>query len=218
MPLVHFLYRCPRCGHDPLEGEGDQARCSACGTRFARGRGGGLLTVVEADGGSWEVPVAALGAALDALGGPIPRARGPQGRLEYASTVEVRRAFREEALRFRGELLGFAETLGRASRGVLRISGDDLSLWPEPPPGTPESRSGEGSEPLDRWPLMELGGVQTSSISLQIAPRGGGLVQFRFPGDSPRRWEDLLHRALREAYLRAGLGEIVEFQPRIRTA
>ena len=27
MALVHLLYRCPECGHDPMDGEGDRARC-----------------------------------------------------------------------------------------------------------------------------------------------------------------------------------------------
>ena len=75
MPLIHLLYRCPRCGHDPLEGEGDRAWCLACGTRFARGGPGGLIDVREADGTCWAVPGHRLTAALDALGGPEPAAR-----------------------------------------------------------------------------------------------------------------------------------------------
>ena len=54
-----------------------------------------------------------------------------------------------------------------------------------------------------------------SSSSLQFSPASGGLVEFKFPGDSPFRWEHLLRRALRKAYEEAGMGTIVEFQPRI---
>lgn len=66
MPLVYLLYRCPRCGHDPTEGKGDEARCPSCGARFSRGRKGGRLRVRDRDGREWEVPSHELSAAVDA--------------------------------------------------------------------------------------------------------------------------------------------------------
>jgi hypothetical protein len=211
MPLTYLLYRCPRCGHDPLGGEKDEALCSACGTWFGRGGEGSLIHVRESTGEEWEVPSRLLTASIQALGGPGPRARDREGRIRYEAEVEVRVAREESPFRFRGELLGFAETLGVGVPGVLEITDEALTFSPSV---TSESHS--GSEGIrGSWPLLDIRAVQTSSSALQISPREGGLVQFRFRIDSPRRWEELLHMALREAYRRAGLGEITEFQPRI---
>jgi ribosomal protein L37E len=205
VPLTYLLYRCPRCGHDPLEGEKDEALCSACGTWFGRGREEGRIRIREESGSAWEVPSGLLTAAIQALGGPGPRARDRLGGLRYETEVDVRIAMEEAPVRFRGELLGFAETLGPGTSGVLEITDEALTF----------SAPGEGGR---QWPLLDIRAVQTSSSSLQISPREGGLIQFRFRMDSPRRWEELLHLALREAYRRAGLGEITEFQPRIVTS
>lgn len=205
MPLTSLLYRCPRCGHDPTRGVGDGARCPACGTRFSRGRGDGRIRVTDAGGSVWELTSGSLTAAIDALGGPGPRARDGQGRIHYQAEVTVREAREEAPVRFRGELLGFAETPGDPASGVLEITEEGLTFTPE-------------GEAARRWLLVDVRAVQTSSSSLQISPREGGLVEFRFLADSPRRWEDLLHIALREAYRRLGRGEITEFQPRILTS
>jgi hypothetical protein len=253
MPLVYLLYRCPRCGQDPMEGRKDEARCPACGTRFFRGGEGGLLRVLEPSGEEWEVASGRLAAAVDAWNekeweqpsgtGGVSATRSPGGtagisspenartmpdsrggevmrraqgvggesssgaagaRVIRRALVDVRRASWEAPFRFGGELLGFVESLGEAREGMLELSSAGVSL-----------QVGEG-EP-ERWPLLDIRAVQTSSSSLQISPREGGVIHFRFREDSPRRWEDLLHRALEKAYREAGLGKILEFQPRIVT-
>jgi hypothetical protein len=188
-----------------------------------------MIAVREAGGAFWVVPGHRLAATLDALGGPEPAARGGRdGVLAYQAAAEARWATEERPFRFRGELLGFAEGMAAPVAGVLRITDDDLVFREMPGSGglpaiarasaggvpTP-STAVEGGALLHGWPLLGIGAVQTTSRSLQIAPRAGGLVQFRFPDDSPRRWEELLHLALRQAYRRAGRGEIGEFQPRI---
>ena len=211
MPLTYLLYRCPRCGHDPMGGEKDESLCPACGTWFGRAGAGALIRVREASGKEWEIPSRLLAASIQALGGPGPRARDRQGRIRYEAEAEARVAGEEAPFRFRGELLGFAERLGAGVPGVLEITDEALTFSP-----TVTSESHSGSEGIGRsWPLLDIRAVQTSSSALQISPRDGGLVQFRFRLDSPRRWEELLHLALREAYRGAGLGEITEFQPRI---
>lgn len=205
MPLVSFLYRCPRCGHDPMGGEGDEALCPSCGTRYRRGGSGGRIRVLESSGASWEVSSHRLADAITALGGPLTRARTSDGGLFHRAGVELRRSQKEDPVRYRGELQGFAETLGPSRTGFLELTDDVLSFRP------PE---GEG----EAWHLLAIRAVQTSSSSLQISPKEGGVVQFRFRDDSPRRWEALLHLALRRIYRSGGLGEIREFQPRIRVS
>ncbi len=218
MPLLYLLYRCPRCGHDPRKGSGDEARCPACGTRFARGGKGGRLRVREKEGSGWEVPSHRLSAAVDAWNeGAVGEEDGGvgagSGRITRRARVEVQQAARRGPCCFGGELLGFVESLGAPREGVLAISSRGAQ---------PLARREQGDSVMPRtvpgrWALLDIRAVQTSSSSLQISPKGGGVVQFRFQGDSPRRWEDLLRRALREAYRKAGRGEILEFQPRIVT-
>ena len=200
-----------------MEGKGDQAWCMACGTRFSRGRGGGRIRIREESGKSWDVPSHRLSQALDALGGAEPRARTDEGHLFYQAEVEVRVALREEAIWFRGRLLGYAEVLEAPSRGLLELTDEALALraasGPQASPGGQEGH--ETAPTLASWPLLEIRAVQTSSRSVQISLLESGVVEFRFPQDSSRRWEDLLHRALRKAYVRDGRGSIQEFQPRI---
>lgn len=210
MPLNHFLYRCPRCGADPLAGEGDRAWCGACGCRFERGEEGGLIEVRDADGNRWQVPGRLLGAAVAVWGGAGTRAFGAGDRLFYEGEVEMRKASAERPVWHRGELLGFAEALGPPVSGHLRLTDDSLRFR-----AGGEGGRGAGEE---QWPLLEIRAVQTSSRALQVVPGGNrGVLHFEFPQDSPRRWEELLHLALRRVYRKAGLGEIVEFQPRIVT-
>jgi hypothetical protein len=131
----------------------------------------------------------------------------------HSSRVLVRESGREAPVHLDGELVGFAEAMGHPGGGTLQLTVDALIL----------ERDGTGQGPLQcgvpaqHWPLVDIRAVQTSSSSLQFSPRSGGLVEFRFPEDSPFRWESLLRRALRRAYREAGLGEIVEFQPRVVT-
>ena len=193
-----------------MNGEEDQASCPDCGAEFARGSVGGRIRVTVPGEGSWEVPSPRLTAAISAQGGPESRARDAQGQLLYGARVQARRAEEEHPVWFKGELQGFAERLEAPVVGFLQIGEEGLTLLPPP-----DTAADEGDNPLGHWPFMSLGAVQTSSSSLQISPKEGGLVEFRFLGDSPRRWEDLLRSGLREAYRREGRGEIVEFQPRI---
>ena len=209
MPLVHLLYRCPRCGQDPLKGEKDQAFCSACGTRYARGGPGGLIQVRESTGEVWEVAGHRLTGAMELWGEvSVPGSTIPEAP-RNGTRVEVSHSGEESPVRWGGELLGFAEAMGEPTTGTLQLTEEALILRGG---GPAES---EGEDPSKVWPLLEIRAVQTSSSSLQFSPSAGGLVQLRFTDDSPFRWEILLRKALRAAYRREGLGEIVEFQPRI---
>lgn len=202
MPLVDFLYRCPLCSHDPLEGRGDQAVCHGCSTAFRRGGEGGFIRVESPSSPEREVSGRILG-SLDRLDPPAREGGG----VGLEASVRARISTAQKEVRFQGRLLGFAEVYQPEVQGVLRLSRDALALWP--PVG--------GAPPLGQWDLLDIRAVQTSSRTLQISPRTGGVVAFRFPDDSLRRWEAALHRRLRERFRAEGLGEILEFQPRIVT-
>ncbi len=201
MPLTYLLYRCPRCGHDPVEGRGDAARCPACRTAFARVGGTGRIRVQDPAGESWDVAPAALVDAIDRHGGPLSAVEERDGRPEYTAAAVLRRAREEEPVRVGGRLLGFVERFGQPHDGTLRLRGETLSFTVD-------------GATVGQWNLLDLRSIQTSSGSLQITGEDG-MVQFRFHDDSPRRWESLLHHLIRDGYRREGRGEIVEFQPRI---
>jgi hypothetical protein len=188
-----------------MDGEKDEAWCPACRTRFSRGGVGGRIRIEEASGETWEVPTRALTSWPEEPAALTPDGPREDGSWSHRAAVEVRRAEVEQPFHFRGELLGFAEVFGPASEGVLEINEAALVL----------RTAGEAKEEEDRWSLMEVRAVQTSSSSLQFACGDGSLIQFRFQEDSPRRWESLLRGALKAIYRKKGLGEIVEFQPRI---
>jgi hypothetical protein len=136
-----------------------------------------------------------------------------QGPLPRETRVMVRQSGEEAPVRWGGELLGFAEAMGNPRTGKVALTDAELTLEL-----VEENRNGGSpKESKKRWALLDIRAVQTSSSSLQFSPRSGGLVELRFPEDSPFRWEFLLREALRRAYRQAGRGEIVEFQPRIVT-
>jgi hypothetical protein len=203
MALAHFLFRCPLCGHDPMSGRGDQAWCGGCSARFGRGRVGCRVEVNQAKGPPEARPAAELADAIDARGGPMTAATRADGTIRYEARARARWRVGEEAVRYRGRLVGFQERMGTATPGVLRATADGLEFDPE---------SGAST---DAWPWLELRAVQTSSSRLQIRTGADELVQFRLEKDSPRRWEVLVRRLVSRAYDRQGRGEVVEFQPRI---
>lgn len=144
-----------------------------------------------------EFPVVELVRRLEAMGGQAVNWEGA----EADATMRV--ATRELPVREAGALIGFFEALGPRRKGRVLLDREAVVF-----------SEVQGVE--HRWPLLELRALQSSSSSVQISPRAGGVVTFRFGTDSPRRWEEFLRRALREAWAQAGRGEIREFQPRIR--
>lgn len=187
-----------------MAGDGDTARCSACGTAYDRGRGDLLLVERTADGRERPVPVSTLVTRIEADGGPLTRATLPDGTVSYRADVMVSWRVSEDPVHHRGRLRGYSELMGEPTPGVLHVDQDGVHLEPS---------TGEG----ESWPWLDIRALQTSSSSLQLSLPGDRLVQFRFLDDSPRRWEDLLRHLVRDAYRRAGRGFVVEFQPRIVT-
>lgn len=202
MGLTDFLYRCPVCGKDPVEGQKTRARCPDCGARFeAAPRDGGIHVAV---GDETRIEAAwTLADSMEEKGGAVARATSGEGTLEYSATAAVRFSTEQRTLRHRGSVLGFIEEFGPATAGRIRITDEALFFEEE-----------GGREHV--WHLMDLRAVQTSSSTVQVTLQDGRLVSFRFSDDSTRRWESLLYYVLRRCWKELGRGEILEFQPRIR--
>lgn len=199
MPLVDLIYRCPMCGADAMREENDRvAGCRACARVYEHIPERGRIRVEGHDGSVLEVDVEDLVAGT---------ARADVGEVVapvVAVDAVVRVARDEESVTYRRTLIGFVESRGPALSGRLSLHHDRIDFKPD-------------AEPALTWPLLDVRALQTASASVQISPLGGGVVTFRILGDSPRRWEELVRSRIRNAWRAAGRGEIVEFQPRIRT-
>ena len=204
MALSDLLYRCPECGHDPTSGEGDRAWCEACGAKYERGPQDRMIQVTTGDGQDREALVDNLVKKIEIHGGPITRATKSDGSISFDADVLVSRRVAEDAVWHKGELRGFSETMGEPLPARLSVDADGVTV------------TGEGLD-TERWNFLDLRALQTSSSSLQLSLPGDILVQFKFVEDSPRRWEDLMRRLVRDAYSRANRGFVLEFQPRIVT-
>jgi hypothetical protein len=226
LALKDFLYRCPGCGHDPMEGEADEARCPACGLVVDRNAAGATCLRVHGPSGALpsEVPASHLADRIEAMGGALPRATAPSGSLAYATEVRVRTAGSERPIRYRGLLLGFAERFGAGTPGRLRITDEALILdmgGALDAAASAHAPPAAGQAHRRTWPLEALRSLQTSSSAVQITTldrtsRARGIVHFRFLDDSPRRWDELLRHAISQRWELLGKGTVQEFQPRIR--
>jgi len=223
MPIHDMLYRCPRCGHDPLDGHKGRARCLSCGTRFEQGRGS-LITVRPPEGPPEQASATSLLADMKKMGGP-GTGKG-QGRdlseesLFREARVVLGMAEGYDVIRWRGEVLGFSERISWKGEGLIRLEGEALTFTPvqdtvglvERNVRTGLGGSAEGFSCL----LGDIRGVQISSKALQVTLEGRRLYQFELIDDSPKRWEDLLCLALKRLYAQRGRG-IIEFKPRVVT-
>jgi hypothetical protein len=211
MSLSDFLYRCPSCGHDPVEGDGDRARCPACGQRYELTPAGDRVRVGRNGDGDL-VSLPELSRLLDEAGGPVPRALVDNGRLRYEARVRLRRATREDPVYHEGRLLGFAERLGEPVEWTLTLDGGRLLFRI----GDKGVRAAPNGPAELTWELCTVTALQASSSSVQLSVGGEEVLVFRFREDSARRWELLLGEALRREWTRLDRGRIAEFQPRIR--
>ncbi len=187
-----MLYRCPRCGQDPLDGDEGGAKCSSCGTSFEQGRGS-VIIVRSPDGPPEPTSASGLIADVERMGGP---------GLFRESRIRFGKAEGHDVIRWRGEVLGFSERISWKGEGLLRLDGEELSFRPD--------GKAEGFSCL----LGDIRGVQISSMALQVTLEGARLYQFELLDGSPKRWEDLLCLALRRFHARSG-NHITEFKPRI---
>lgn len=203
MALTDLCYRCPKCGHHPMDGRGDRARCRSCGTRVARRRG--RLFVSGANDETHEVEASKLLQDIELQEEFGDGAFRPAASFACSARVLVAWRDKERAIWYKGTLRGFSESMAPGAWGTVAAGRDQVGI---------EAASVESG----RWSYLELRAVQASSSSLQLSLPGGRLVQLRFAADSPRRWEEMLRALVRDAYRRAGRGVVLEFQPRIETA
>lgn len=219
MSLPDYLYRCPDCGKDPIEGKGNEARCPHCGIRYRRGPAPAMIRVQPPGGPERLVPIVELGRRIDGWGGAQTRAALPNGDFRYQADVEMRVAAHEEEVRMGGRLLGFVERFGDPVPGRLVLDSERLRFRTglgKPPAFLRRRRASSPRVDLPEivWPLLDLTALQGSSAAIQIAA-DEHVIEFRFPHDSPRRWEALLRDRLRFCWTEAGRPPIREFQPRI---
>ena len=228
MPIHDMLYRCPRCGHDPLVGRKGRAKCSSCGTRFRQGRGS-VIIVRPPQGPPERTSASSLIAGVERMGGPgagnlrerlrerqqgerAGEERGEDGRgmsgegLFREARIVFGRAEGHDVIRWRGEVLGFSERISWKGGGLIKLEGEALTFTPDQGTG----RRVEGFSCL----LGDIRGVLISSGALQVTLDGGRMYQFEFVDDSSKRWEDLVCLALTRLYARSGQC-ITEFKPRI---
>lgn len=204
MSFVDLLYRCPICGADGMEEHGSRgARCDACERVFEHVPEIDGVHMVDANGSQHTLDLAEMIANVSERDTSGEDAGTGIGEGPEASVV-TRFARNEKPVRYRDALLGFVERRGSPRAGTLRLAGDTLEFT-------------ETAGRRHVWPLLDLRAVQTASSALQISPLRGGVVTFAMVDDSPRRWEDLLRDRLKSAWRSAERGEIIEFQPRIRT-
>ena len=113
----------------------------------------------------------------------------------------------------------------RRAAGALQLSGNPLFTVPaeldeDAAFGCPMSARGHvvDNSAAHSPPFSDKSrGYRTPPDSFRIWNNDDTSQEFKFPEDSPFRWEALLRENLRRAYRAAGRGEIVEFQPRIVT-
>ena len=203
MPIHHMLYRCPRCGYDPLNDHKGGAECLSCGTKFEQGRG--AVIVVRPSDGPPEVTTAGrILVLLKKWGGPSVATQQQGERLFREARIALGRAEGHDVIRSRGEVLGFSEKISWRGTGLLKLESETLSFVPD-----------EGMEGFVCL-LDDIRGVQISSLAVQITLEGTRMYQMEFLEDSPRRWEELLCLALEGFHAERGR-TIVEFKPRLVT-
>lgn len=194
MSLRDLLYRCAYCGA-ATHSDSETVHCEGCGRRYGQSAGRGSIEVTDPQGAARTASYRELADRIAAVS-------------EDSRTLTARAAARfsgaEHPVRYQEELIGFFEEWGGELPGHLVLEEARLRFEPD---------QGAGRE----WALRDVRAVQTASGAIQISPPEGGVVSFRMLRDSPRRWELALKDRIRRVWRAEDRGEIVEFQPRIRS-
>ena len=129
---------------------------------------------------------------------------------EGSAQCTVRTADADAPIRAYGQYMGRYEHFGAPAEGIIQLRDERVRFTPDP-----KVQNGKWSG-FD-WSLFDLTAIQLSSSTIQLKASREPVVTIRFTTSSPKLWEERLQLAVRDAYHRAGKGDIVEFQPRIVT-
>ena len=99
-----MLYRCPRCGHDPLDGHKASAKCSSCGTRFEQGRGA-VIIVRPPNGPPEESTASDLLVDVERWGGPGTGTQLGEKSLSREARIVFGTAEGHDVIQWRGEVI-----------------------------------------------------------------------------------------------------------------
>jgi hypothetical protein len=133
---------------------------------------------------------------------PIPTA-GPDGVILGPERVRVKVTRHQKALSFSGDLLGWVEVYGKATRGSMTLYGSLLRFEPD-----------HGGHVIE-WSPGDLTGLQPASASLQLGSHQQ-MTSVKFEDGSVRLWTKALSSVVSEHWARLGF-EVVELQPVVRT-
>ena len=194
MSLRDLLYLCAYCGADTgLVRE--TVHCTSCGRTYEQEAEADRVRVTDLQGAKTTI-------GHDELVDRIASATEDSTTLSTPAAARFSNV--EHQVHYLGELIGFFEESGPSLPGRLVL--EDARLRFEAPEGE-----------VHEWALRDLRAVQTASGAIQVSSREGVLVSFRILSDSPRRWEQALKERLRRVWRGEDRGEIIEFQPRIRS-
>ncbi|HSH45805.1 MAG TPA: hypothetical protein VK966_08115 [Longimicrobiales bacterium] len=211
MAVADLLWACPLCGADRgIERPRKAAVCWQCGASFLRTKGA-RIQATTAEGAR---ETRSAGEWVDRLPDPASLLDAAEGEVVRIARVTARFAVRDEVVDDRGRYLNRIEIYGDREDGELRLLHDRVTYHAASKGG--KKGTGEASVPV-HWTFDDLTAVQASSRKLQLKGRRAPLASFAFRDDSSFLWEHLLEAAVQRHYQRTGRGEIVEFQPRIRT-
>jgi 1-acyl-sn-glycerol-3-phosphate acyltransferase len=183
------VWACIVCGLENAVTE--TGKCRACGAQYRRGRGAKIV-VTPSDGKATEYAPTEITRLL-----PHPGATG-------SAHCTIRDSAGDHAYYAHNRFLGRIETLGPSRPGTLTLNRTTLGF------------NAENGESL-AMSLLEITALQPSSHALQIKTTGRPVFSIRFTDSSPKLWEERLQNAISDAYRNAGMGDVVEFQPRICT-
>lgn len=188
--LAHLVWACLECRREgSLQRHKRGEQCQHCGTWYRRGAGATVIV---------EPP----GKAPATLTAPEVEDRLPTVGCTGQTRAEFRDFDRDDRLYVFGWYYGRIEKLKPPRPGRLQLDHTTLSFHPDEGPGL-------------AIPLLEITSIQQSEHALQLKVRGRPVFLIKPVGSSPKLWEERLQNAVIEAYKRAGLGEVAEYQPQI---
>jgi 1-acyl-sn-glycerol-3-phosphate acyltransferase len=201
MAIRDLLWACPGCAAFSSLRAGKRRTnvCDSCGTRFRRAEG----ATIRAEFPDGRTETLAATEWLRRL--PLIESRYPTDNEEALGPepVGVKTIQRFRPVYEGPELFGWAEQMSSRVQAAATLTATTLVL-----------RHADREEVT---PLEQILSIQLTSSSLQITRRDRPLVALRFRNASIRLWERVLQIRVANAYRRDGRGEIVEYQPVIRT-